>query len=214
MQFCELDLSPFFSNIHWIGSLIMSCMYIMPSKYCNPRNLLISLPHLLPVFPPYKPLSSIHFLLFWGLQNLTRIIYVIMDLEISVGTWWVPEWIPNWRQQLPLPQNPSPVNSSLGKDRAPRVLPGLITGCWQTRSCSGLLGYLGGRKHLLRDHVCIACVMPRTQHSSFYLMALNFFLSFFLSCSQNPRGTNHSAIISSYFLYFFCGIYYSHSPPM
>lgn len=76
------------------------------------------------------------------------------------------------------------------------------------------IGLFGGRKHLLRDHVCIACVVPRTQHSSFYLMALNFFLSFFLSCSQNPRGTNHSAIISSYFLYFFCGIYYSHSPPM
>lgn len=191
----------------------MSWMYIMPSKDCNPHNLFISLPHLLPVFPPYKPLSSIHFLLFWGLQNLTRIIYVIMDLEISLGTWWVPEGIPNWRQQLPLPQNPSPGNSSPRKDRAPRVLPGLITGCWQTQSCSSLLGYWG-RGHLLRDHVCIACVVPRKQHSSFYLMALTFFLSFFLRCSQSLRRANHSAIISSYFLYFFCGIYYSHSPPM
>lgn len=175
MQFCELDLSPFFSNIHWIGSLIMSCMYIMPSKYCNPRNLLISLPHLLPVFPPYKPLSSIHFLLFWGLQNLTRIIYVIMDLEISVGTWWVPERIPNWRQQLPLPQNPSPVNSSLGKDRAPRVLPRLITGCWQTRSCSGLLGYLEG------GSICweIMSVLPVSCPEYNILLSILWLLTFF-----------------------------------
>lgn len=129
----------------------ISYMCVVYSHYSHPHLLISLLP---PVHTSSWPVPFSHsgLSVLFSDPEFNKGCQCNMSLLPSSGAWWTHQGT-NWRQCLPLPQNPSVAHISAGRGKAEWVSCWSMIGCWQTQSVQAHWWQL----LLLGHHDCTGC---------------------------------------------------------